>query len=327
MTISSIPAIPEEAGGPAHNSNSNNSNAATSMATIVARLAPEEGFTASALDYVHFMRSNHAFSRTPVMYEPCICIIVQGRKRAYLGEAMFTYDAQQYLVVSAPMPFEADTEAAPDHPLLGIHVGIQQTLAAELALAVEGEDFAAINPAAQPGFMYSTSVEGNLADAVMRLLMALSSPLEAKILAPAIVKEIYFRILMGEQGTAMRAALSQGSHFQKITRALRKIHEGFNQKLDVDTLAKESGMSVPAFHHHFKQVTATTPIQYIKAMRLHKARLLMIRSGMSAYTASTSVGYESSSQFSREFKRLFGRSPLEEVQQMRSVLRMQPAAA
>ncbi|MFZ6779837.1 AraC family transcriptional regulator [Undibacterium sp. Ji83W] len=297
------------------------------LASMVANMAPQEGFTASALDYVHFMRSNQAFSRTPVMYEPCICIIVQGRKRAYLGDAMFVYDARQYLVVSAPMPFEADTEATPDQPLLGIHVGIQQTLAAELALAVEESQLA--QPAstdATAAFMYATRVDDTLADAALRLLQALASPLEAKILAPAIVREIYFRILMGEQGAAMRAALSQGSHFQKITRALRKIHEGFSDKLDVDSLARESGMSLPSFHLHFKQVTSTTPIQYIKAMRLHKARLLMIRSGMNAYTASNTVGYESSSQFSREFKRLFGRSPLEEVRQMRTALYMHGSA-
>lgn len=297
------------------------------LSAMVASMAPQEGFTASALDYVHFMRSNQAFSRTPVMYEPCICIIVQGRKRAYLGDAMFVYDARQYLVVSAPMPFEADTEATPDQPMLGIHVGIQQTLAAELALAVEEAQLA--QPAstdAMAAFMYATRVDDTLADAALRLLQALASPLEAKILAPAIVREIYFRILMGEQGAGMRAALSQGSHFQKITRALRKIHEGFSDKLDVDSLARESGMSLPSFHLHFKQVTSTTPIQYIKAMRLHKARLLMIRSGMNAYTASNTVGYESSSQFSREFKRLFGRSPLEEVRQMRTALRMHDGA-
>lgn len=300
------------------------------LADMVANMAPQEGFTASALDYVHFMRSNQAYSRTPVMYEPCICIIVQGRKRAYLGDAMFVYDARQYLVVSAPMPFEADTEATPDQPMLGIHVGIQQTLAAELALAVEEAQIAeSANSAstdATAAFMYATQVDDTLAEAALRLLQALASPLEAKILAPAIVREIYFRILMGEQGAAMRAALSQGSHFQKITRALRKIHEGFSDKLDVDSLARESGMSLPAFHLHFKQVTSTTPIQYIKAMRLHKARLLMIRSGMNAYTASNTVGYESSSQFSREFKRLFGRSPLEEVRQMRTALRMHDGA-
>ncbi|PXX37778.1 AraC family transcriptional regulator [Undibacterium pigrum] len=300
------------------------------LADMVASLALQEGFTASALDYVHFMRSDHAYSRTPVMYEPCICIIVQGRKRAYLGDAMFVYDARQYLVVSAPMPFEADTEASSEQPMLGIHVGIQHALAAELALAVEEAQITApANPAsanAAAAFMYATQVDDTLAQAVLRLLQALASPLEAKILAPAIVREIYFRILMGEQGAAMRAALSQGSHFQKITRALRKIHDGFSDKLDVDSLARESGMSLPAFHLHFKQVTSTTPIQYIKAMRLHKARLLMIRSGMNAYTASNTVGYESSSQFSREFKRLFGRSPLEEVRQMRTALRMHEGA-
>lgn len=300
------------------------------LADMVASLTPQEGFTASALDYVHFMRSDHAYSRTPVMYEPCICIIVQGRKRAYLGDAMLVYDAQQYLVVSAPMPFEADTKASIEQPMLGIHVGIQHALAAELALAVEEAQIAApANPASSntaAAFMYATQVDDTLAQAVLRLLHALASPLEARILAPAIVREIYFRILMGEQGAAMRAALSQGSHFQKITRALRKIHDGFSDKLDVDSLARESGMSLPAFHLHFKQVTSTTPIQYIKAMRLHKARLLMIRSGMNAYTASNTVGYESSSQFSREFKRLFGRSPLEEVRQMRTALRMHEGA-
>ena len=117
----------------------------------------------------------------------------------------------------------------------------------------------------------------------------------------------------------------QGSHFDKIAKALRRIHGEYNNLLDVTSLAREAGMSVPAFHAHFKSITKNSPLQYIKNIRLHQARLMMIRNGITAAAASIEVGYESTSQFSREFKRMFGRTPIEEVMQMKSVLALQPA--
>jgi AraC-like DNA-binding protein len=287
------------------------------MAELIKALAPQEGLTPSSLDSVRLMRANRCMPRRPIMYEPSICIVCQGRKRGFLGDEVFTYDAQQFLVLSVPLPFEGETEASEAEPFLGVSIRLDLPVAAELLLAL---DEASGIAAPAPKGICATPLGDQLADAVLRLLGALTSPVEARLIGPSIVREIYFRVLTGEQGGAIRAALTHQSQFGKIAKALRRIHMEFDADLDVAGLADEAGMSVPAFHVHFKAVTQTSPIQYVKATRLHKARLLMAQDGISAAFAATRVGYESASQFSREFKRFFGRTPQEEAAFMKALL-------
>lgn len=291
------------------------------MADLVKALAPNEGFTPSALDGVRLMRADRSMPRRPVMYEPSICVVCQGRKRGYLGDEVFIYDAQQYLVLSVPLPFEGETEASPEEPFLAVGIRIDLAVAAELLL---GLDEAGGTAAPAPKGICATPLDDQLADAVLRLLNALTTPVEARLIGPSIVREIYFRVLTGEQGGAIRAALTHQSQFGKIAKALRRIHAEYNGDLDVGGLAQECGMSVPAFHVHFKAVTQTSPIQYVKATRLHRARLLMVQDGTSAAHAAAQVGYESASQFSREFKRFFGRTPQEEAASMKSAMAAAP---
>ncbi|MET3133579.1 AraC-like DNA-binding protein [Oxalobacteraceae bacterium GrIS 1.11] len=290
------------------------------MSALLRQLAPSEGYTLSALNEVKFMRSNRPMARTPVLYEPCICIVVQGRKRGYLGDAMYVYDCRHYLVLSVPLPFYTETDASADEPLLALAIRIDRTTLADLLLTMADQD-----ADAAPLGMMSSVMDERLANTVLRLLEALSSPQEARVLGPAIVREICYRVLTGEQGGAMRAALAGQSHFGKVARALRRIHADYAADLDVALLAAEANMSVPAFHVHFKAVTQCSPIQYVKSTRLHQARLLMIRNNMSASAACTQVGYESASQFSREFKRLFGRTPGQEADFMKHSLALIPA--
>ena len=143
----------------------------------------------------------------------------------------------------------------------------------------------------------------------MRLLRVLGSALETDLFGTSLVREVHYRVLTGPKGAALRAALAQHGHFGQIAQALHRIQHDFHQHLNVETLAKEVHLSTAAFHAHFKTVTGTSPIHYLKVTRLHKARLLMIQEGASASRASTDVGYNSPSQFSRDFKRLFGRTP------------------
>ena len=292
------------------------------MTTLLTKMAPNEGYTLSALDGVRFMRSDRPLGRTPVLYEPSIVIVCQGRKRGFLGNEIYIYDAQHYLVLSVPLPFSTETEASEVEPMLAVSLRLDLTAVADLVLAIDqSRDHTNVAPRS----MISTPLGEFLADATLRLLEALASPLEAKILGPAIVREICFRVLVGEQGGAMRAALAHQGQFGKIAKALQRIHADYAEALDVTHLAGEVGMSVPAFHVHFKTVTQTSPIQYIKSTRLHQARLMMIRDGLTAATASARVGYESASQFSREFKRFFGRSPVEEVRDLRVSFALSPA--
>jgi AraC-like DNA-binding protein len=292
------------------------------MADLIVRLAPSEGYTLSAVDGVAFMRSNRPLVRTPALYEPSIVIVAQGRKRGFHGGQTYVYDAQHYLALAVPLPFEIETEASVEEPMLGVAIRIDVATIAELVLAVDD-----LRPQADvpPATLFATPLDDRLGDAALRLLEVLSDPVEARLLAPGIVREITYRVLTGEQGGGLRAALTQGGHFGRIAKALRRIHTEYARPLDVATLASEANMSVPTFHTHFKAVTTTSPIQYIKAMRLHHARLLMVRSGLNAATASERVGYESASQFSREFKRLFGRSPVDETRQLKDLLDLAPS--
>jgi AraC-like DNA-binding protein len=162
---------------------------------------------------------------------------------------------------------------------------------------------------------------------VLRFLEAMNQPLDAHILGSSLVRELYFRVLTGAQGHVMRAALAMQGQFGKIGKALRRIHATYAQPLDLAQLASEAGMSVPTFHTHFKAITRTSPMQYVKSTRLHQARLLMLRQDMSAEVASHAVGYASPSQFNREFKRLFGLTPAAETKRMRDSFALPPAQA
>ncbi|SPV17264.1 AraC family transcriptional regulator [Burkholderia cepacia] len=293
------------------------------MVELHTRLAPNEGDTLAALDGVRLIRVSRPGPRMPVLYEPSIIVVCQGRKLGYLGDRSFVYDAQQYLVLSVPLPFECETFASAEEPFLAISIRVDLAVIAELAILLDETLGAA---ASEPLGVYSTPLDAPLADAVVRLLEVLASPHDTRVLGPAIMREIAYRVLTGAQGDAIRAALVQQHHFGRIAKALRRIHAELRADLDVETLAREAGMSLAVFHAHFKHVTATSPMQYVKAARLHQARLMMVQDGVGAGTAAARVGYASASQFSREFKRLFGRSPGDEVRWMREI-GIRPAVA
>ncbi len=297
-------------------------SASVKMVRLLEKLAPNEGYTQSALDSVRLMRSDRPLARTPVLYEPSIVIVCQGRKLGFLGNEVYTYDAQHYLVLSVPLPFSSETQASPEEPLLAVSIRLDLIALSDLMAQMSGP---VTYNHARPVGMASTRLEGHLARTTLRLLEVLTDPVEAQVLGPNIVREIYYRVLTGEQGGAMRAALAHHGRFGRVARALKRIHTDYAKPLSVTHLAQEAGMSVPAFHANFRTVTQTSPIQYIKSTRLHQARLMMIRDGVTAAAAAARVGYESAPQFSREFKRLFGRTPLDEVRDMRESFTLSPA--
>ncbi|WP_414694473.1 AraC family transcriptional regulator [Paraburkholderia sp.] len=290
--------------------------AATQARTVelLMQLTQRDGVHATPIEGVRLFRGSESHPRRPVMYEPSIFIVCQGRKRGFLGDQVFVYDAQQYLVLSVPMPFECETEASPEEPILAISIRVDLTTVAELLMALDDKR----GPVAEPSGIYATPLDATLSNALVRLLEALAQPDEARILGPAIVREICYRVLTGEQGDAIRAALTHQHQFGRIAKALRRIHTDYCGDLDVETLASEAGMSLAVFHAHFKAVTSTSPMQYVKTTRLHHARLLITHDGLNVSAAATRVGYESASQFSREFKRLFGMSPADEMRRTRS---------
>ncbi len=285
------------------------------MVALLRDLAPDEGYNLTALPSVRILRSNRALSRTPVLYDPGIVIVCQGRKRGYFGEQLYLYDEQHYLAVSVPVPFSMETEATPERPLLALYLHLDFTVAAELAAQIDREGTA--EPVRAPQSMMSTPMDDAMQASVLRFLEAMHRPLEAAVLGPGLLRELYFRVLTGAQGASMREALAMRGQFGRIGRSLRLIHAAYAQPLDVAQLAGEAGMSTPSFHSHFKAITQVSPMQYLKSTRLHQARLLMLRQDLTAEAAGHAVGYTSASQFSREFKRLFGATPAAETRRMR----------
>lgn len=256
--------------------------------------------------------------RTPVMYQPGIIFLFSGNKTGYLNDRVFRYDASEYLLLTVPLPFECETFATPQAPLAGLRLNIDITQLQDLLLDIGEDD--RFTPQHSASGINSSVLTGEILCAAERLLDVLERPLDARVLGRQIVREILYHVLTGPCGGALLALVSRQTHFSQISRALRRIENQFTENLSVDLLAAEANMSVSAFHHNFKAVTSTSPLQYIKSFRLHKARLMMVRDGMKASAAAVQVGYESASQFSREFKRYFGVTPGEEVARMRSAV-------
>ena len=240
------------------------------------------------------------YARTPVMYEPGIIILFSGQKTGYLNDRVFRYDANEYLLLTVPLPFECETFATPETPLAGVRINNDLS-----------------HPQTSSTGINSAELSEEILCAAERLLDVLEHPLDARILGKQIIREILYHILTGPCGGALLALVSHQTHFSLISRVLRRIETQYTENLSVDQLAAEANMSVSAFHHNFKSVTSTSPLQYLKSYRLHKARMLILHDGMKASTAAIRVGYESASQFSREFKRYFGVTPGEDAARMR----------
>ncbi|ELY5851884.1 AraC family transcriptional regulator [Cronobacter malonaticus] len=255
-------------------------------------------------------------ARTPVIYQPGIIFLFSGHKTGYLNDKVFRYDPREYLLLTVPLPFECETFATAEEPLAGIRINIDLLQLQALVMEIGEDDH--FRPAPCSCGINSGVLTDDILCAVERLLEVLEQPLDARILGKQIVREILYHVLKGPGGGALMALVSRQTHFSLISRAIRRIETRYAESLTVEQLA-EANMSVSAFHHNFKAVTSTSPLQYLKTWRLQKARLLMAHNGMKASAAAMQVGYESASQFSREFKRYFGVTPGEDAARLRAL--------
>ncbi len=274
------------------------------LAELLAPQITAEGFSPSPLPGVEYMRAVVSTPRHPIVYTPRIAVIAQGHKRVWLGEKEFVYDPDHLLVLSVPMPFECQTTASEEEPLLGLAIGVDPILVGELLL--EMGDAANAEPSS---YVSSTAIDPEVMDAAVRLAETLGSSADCRIIGPQIVREIVYRVLTGEQGDVLRLLTAQPNRHGQIARVLRRIHADYADELDVPSLAREANMGISTFHHAFRDATATSPLQYVKSIRLHKARALLVADGLNAQDAAGRVGYVSASQFSREYRRMFGCSP------------------
>ena len=273
----------------------------------------------SRLQGVRLFKETKHIPRRPMVYDPGICIVAQGHKIGYLGGKRFQYDANTYLVASVTMPFECETFASPEEPLLGLYIDIDMTQLHDLIGRLDLQpEIGHVNEKGLPCGIGPAMLDKDMADAISRLLRCIQSEAEAEILGPGLVREILYRALCGAQAPVLYSLAMHGGAFSQVARALKILQNGYAEKLDVEKLANTARMSASAFHRAFKEITSDSPIQYLKKVRLTKAKELMVQEKMKAYIAADKVGYESSSQFSREFKRYFGQSPAEMMRELRT---------
>ncbi|MEJ0050735.1 MAG: AraC family transcriptional regulator [Methylovirgula sp.] len=245
------------------------------------------------------------------LFEPKLCLVLQGAKQIMIGDQLLCYDSANYFIASVELPATGRIiEASPERPYLGLTLTLDwQNLAALIADTTERRE--------PPGMGFCVSpVTPQLLDAWLRLMHLLETPDDIPVLAPLCEREILYRLLQGPQGGVLRQIVKADSRLSQIRRAAAWIRENYDQTLRIENLAALSGMSPASFHRHFKAATAMSPLQYQKMLRLQHARQMLIASG-DATRAAYTVGYESASQFSREYARMFGAPPARDAQRLR----------
>jgi AraC-like DNA-binding protein len=285
------------------------------LSARVARLAPFDGTHQSALPSLALTRGSVPTLCMPTVYQPCLGIVVQGRKRALLNDEIFNYDALNYLVVSVTLPAMGQVlEATPEHPYLSLRLNLDLEQIARLVLEIGDRRPA---PAAADRGLFVARLDEPLLDAVLRMVKLLDTPEDIDVLAPVVQREIYYRMLRGDLGSRLvDLAQSEGGN-HRVVRAIEWLKQHYVAPLRIEELADAVHMSPSALHHRFKAVTAMSPLQYQKHLRLHEARRLMFADGIESASAGHRVGYESASQFSREYRRLFGAPPRSEIARLR----------
>lgn len=289
------------------------------LAAIIDRHVVGTGICSTAMPHVSLIRADAPSTPTPAVYEASLCLIAQGSKRVSIGEHSVVYDAAHYLLVSVDLPLVGHVlDASPERPYLCCKIDFDAAMLADL-MASEGGGVARTDLpvlGVYPG-------DPDLIDAACRLVGLLDRPDTIRALAPLIEREILYRLLTGPHGPMLRHVATAGSHLNQVSRAIAAIRRRFDAPIRIDDVAAEAGMSSSSLHAHFKAITRMTPLEYQKQLRLQEARRLMLSEGATASTAGFAVGYESPSQFSREYRRLFGAPPRADIERLHAA----PAAA
>ncbi|MGM4984431.1 MULTISPECIES: AraC family transcriptional regulator [Rhizobium] len=280
------------------------------LVVLAGQLAPRLGYNQTALGCVRILRTETVLNDIPVLYKPGAVFVLQGSKYGILDGEVYLYDEDHYLAVSVPVPFRMTSSASPQRPLLAIYLEFDMQMAAEIAMQVEKHAGPAI---AKPIGLLSSKMSEDIEGVLLRLLTMLGSPIEVAVLGGFILRELHYRVMSGPQGGAVIAALQRKGTSGKLVESVAWLRKNYAVEIAVADLAKSVGMSVPSYHVHFKDLTGSSPMQYVKALRLHEARLMIARRSGTIADVAASVGYVSPAQFSRDFKRHFGRTASEEV--------------
>jgi AraC-like DNA-binding protein len=262
------------------------------------------------------MSWDYYVASSPQIYDPSLVIIAQGSKLARLGPRTLEYGAGHYLVQALSVPFMCETFATAEAPMYGVAVSIDRALLGELVQAM-GEAPNVKVKAQTPESMTSAELDAPMRESVERLLRCLQDPLDAQVMGQARVREVVYAALRGPQAGVLRALVEQTGHFARIAAALHYLRDHYDEALSVEDLARCANMSASTFHEHFKRSTLLSPVQYLKRVRLLKAQQMLIGEGMGVAQVAHKVGYQSTSQFSREYKRYFERNPGEEGERLK----------
>jgi len=292
------------------------------LAALIAKFTPSDGMHDTAIPSLKLIRRSQASDHIHSVYTPSLCIIAQGSKIATLADETYEYDSSAYLVASVHLPISGQiVDATPEKPYLcaQLNFSIEDILDLARETQPPQEQALALTFESRRG-LWVKPFNHPLMDAMVRLVRLLDHPEDIHVLAPLIVREIIYRVLRDDQNSMIAQFAMIGSHAHGISKALHWIRRNYARPLRIESLAKEVSMSPSTLHKHFKHVTAMSPLQYQKAIRLQEARRLLLTEQLDAADAAFQVGYESPSQFSREYARMFGLPPISDLKQQLSTL-------
>ena len=287
------------------------------IAERIARALPRDG-TVEPQPGLHFRRHATPTQRVYASAQPSFCVIAQGRKDILLGEARFRYDPAHYLISTMELPLSGQVvEASAARPYLSFRLVLDPSVVTSVMV-----ESGVAQPRGDGGGMKAVDVsplDANLLDATLRLVRLIDAPSEYYALAPLVIRELVYRLLTGAQGCRMRHLATFGGEAHRMVRAVETVRKHFDKPLRIEDMARELCMSVSGFHAHFKAVTAMSPLQFQKQLRLQEARRLMLSENLDAAEAGYRVGYDDASHFSRDYKRHFGQPPMRDVERLREL--------
>ncbi len=291
----------------------------TKISAVIARHASKDGFHATPIERMTLARSSTVTMPMPNVYRPQLCLVAQGQKEVTLGDRVFRYAPGRYGIVTYDLPATGQVvEATPDRPYLCLFLDFDPVMLGQLALHVLPPPGAPARPTGKT----VSDAGASLLDAVLRLLLLLDEPAALPVLGPLTEQEILYRLLAGPDGARMRQITSSQGRVAQVGRAIAWIGQNFRERFSIERLAAEVGMSPSSLHEHFRAVTAMTPLQFQKQLRLQDARSLMLVQDIDVTTAAFHVGYESPSQFTREYRRHFGEPPARDIARLRASPRL-----
>ena len=287
------------------------------LAELISRALPEDDGTVEPQPGMHFRKHSSRGKRVYGSYPPAFCVVAQGSKDIFLGDETFRYDASNYLITTMELPLSGEVvEVSPKRPYLNFRLVLDPSVVASVMV-----DTGYVQPknGGEVKAVGVSPLDNELLDATVRLVRLIDSPDEYRLLAPLVVREIVYRLLMGEQANRLCHLAKLGGKTHRMARAIATIRKSLDETVRIEDLAEELDMSVSGLHSHFKTVTGMSPLQFQKQLRLQEARRLMLSENLDATQAGKQVGYDDPSHFTREYKRLFGQPPKRHVEQLREV--------